>query len=78
MIEREGWPVGHGLGKVVGAGQGLIRRSCSGRVKSRPASRSPAATLVLPARRKMPMARFRKLAMTRGPLWVRVWEASSR
>jgi hypothetical protein len=31
----------------------------------------------LPVRRRMLMARLRRLAMMRGPLWVRIWEASS-
>ncbi len=33
--------------------------------------------LVSPVRRKMVMARLRRLVMTRGPLPVRIWERSS-
>jgi|SRR4030081_77857 hypothetical protein len=58
----------HGPGKVPDAGQGWIRRSWRGRMKSRPVWRSAAAMLVFPARRRVLMARFLKLAMTRGPL----------
>jgi len=39
--------------------------------------RRAAAMLMAPARRRMVMARFRRLAMTRGPLRVRTWERSS-
>jgi helix-turn-helix protein len=71
------WELPHGPGKVVGAGQGLMWRSWRGRVKLRALWRSAAAMLVLPARRRVLMARLRRLAMMRGPLWVRMWEASS-
>jgi hypothetical protein len=39
--------------------------------------REAAAMLVCPARRNRVMATFRKVAMTCGPLPVRIWEASS-
>jgi hypothetical protein len=39
--------------------------------------RQAAAMLLCPASFKIPMARLRRVAMTWGPLPVRVWEASS-
>ena len=39
--------------------------------------RSAAAMLRCPCHRRVPMARLRRLAIARGALSVRVWEASS-
>jgi hypothetical protein len=44
---------------------------------SREWSLQVAAMLAAPASFKIAMARFRRVAMTRGPLAVRTWQASS-
>jgi hypothetical protein len=49
----------------------------SGRSGLRAFWRSAAAMLMAPLSRKMVMARFRRLAITLGPLPVRTWERSS-
>jgi hypothetical protein len=46
-------------------------------VASRAWCRVAAAMLGWPAFLSVPMAKLRKVAMTRGPLPVRAWEASS-
>ena len=76
-VTDEGWP--QGLGKVREClVHGLVMpRSGRTRVASRPLRRSAAAMLRAPCRRRMPMARFLRLAMARGAVPVRTWEASS-
>jgi hypothetical protein len=58
------------------SGQQLMR-VLKGRSGRRAWCRRAAAMLVAPVRRRMLMARLRRVAMTRGPLWVRTWERSS-
>src|SRR5215207_10499359 len=68
-----------GLGKVPECRfHGLVMpRSGRTRVASRALRRSAAAMLRWPWARRRPMARLRRLAMVRGVLPVRAWEASS-
>ena len=68
-----------GFGEVVGRPfrDHVSPRRVRGRRASRALRRRPAAMFVVPARRRAPMARLRQVAMARGALPVRSWEASS-